>query len=358
MGGGAVGSGEEGCGRGRVRGWRVGVCGWSDRGEGGREGGGVGGGRGGGGGGSGGPGAGGPGVVGTVLEKNGAVQVGAVRVGAARLEAARVKAVWGEGGPGGGGPGGGGPEWGRSGWGQSGWGRSECGGPRWGWSGWRRSRWGWSVWARSVWGRSGVGPVREKKLAVCVGPVRVEAVQVGAVRALFFPFPTLFYNFFEAFQVFSWTCVGGLGVLISQNCAKHTSLESPNVCFAQFWEIKTPKPPTQVHEKTCKASKNCKKGRERKKKREILDGPAEGGPAEGGPGQEGPAEGSSVQGVGGKVVQGRAVRGRRVQGWGVQGRCYRLKKRGLKNKSGLNNMWSGLKKKHLASMATGLKNEA
>ena len=25
-------------------------------------------------------------------------------------------------------------------------------------------------------------------------------------------------------RFFSWTCVGGLGVLISQNCAKHTSL--------------------------------------------------------------------------------------------------------------------------------------
>ena len=60
----------------------------------------------------------------------------------------------------------------------------------------------------------------------------------------------------------------------------------------------------------------------KKKKREILDGPAEGGPGQGGPGQEGTRQ-------------------------GVQGRCYRLEKRGLKNKTGLNNIWSGLEK-HMA----------
>ena len=42
-------------------------------------------------------------------------------------------------------------------------------------------------------------------------------------RAIFsFPDP---FSFFEAFQVFSKTCVGVLGVWISKNCAKHTSLE-------------------------------------------------------------------------------------------------------------------------------------
>ena len=92
--GGAVGSGREGCGRGRVRGMEGrgsvgGVTGQMGRG-----------------GGRGGEGVawreGGRGVavrgrwpsgVGTVLEKNGAVQVAAVRVGAARLEAAGVEAV-------------------------------------------------------------------------------------------------------------------------------------------------------------------------------------------------------------------------------------------------------------------------
>ena len=33
---------------------------------------------------------------------------------------------------------------------------------------------------------------------------------------------------------------------------------------------------------------------------------------------------------------------------GVQGMCYRFQKRDLKNKIGLNNIWSRLKKKHLA----------
>ena len=119
------------------------------------------------------------GVVEAVPEKNGAVG---------------VKAVWGGSGPCGGGPGGGGRGWWRSG------GRGVWGGRR-------------SVRERSGWG------------AVRVGAVQVGAVRVGAKISRFFLFPDPFFQFFEAFQVFSWTCVGGLGFLISKNCAKHTNLE-------------------------------------------------------------------------------------------------------------------------------------
>ena len=56
-----------------------------------------------------------------------------------------------------------------------------------------------------------------------------------------------------------------------------------------------------------------------------------------------------ISGVQRRVGLGKGLGGKIAQGWGVQGRCYRLKKRGLKNKSGLNNIWSGLKKKkHMA----------
>ena len=136
------------------------------------------------------------------------------------------------------------------------------------------------------WGRSAVGLVR-------VGAVQVGAVRVGAKISRFFFLSRLF--FLGLFRFFSWTCVGGLGVLISQNCAKHTSLEFSGLlvmCFA------------------------------------------------GGRAEEGLAEEGLGQGVGGKVdegrgVQGRAVRGRRVQGWGVQGRCYQLKNVASDNKIGL-----------------------
>ena len=125
-----------------------------------------------------------------------------------------------------------------------------------------------------------------------VGAVQVGAVRVPKFRA-FFPFPT-FFNFFEAFQVFFVDLCRWFGRFISKNCAKHTSLEFSG-------HLVKPRRP--------------------------------------------PKAGSKV--VQGRGVQGRAVRGRRVQGWRVQGRCYRLKKRGFKNKSGLNNIWSGLKK-HMA----------
>ena len=110
---------------------------------------------------------------------------------------------------------------------------------------------------------------------------------------------------------------------------------------------------------SCPSRKEKKKAKfwmvTRKEVRGKGSGAGGSGSAEEGPAEEGPRR--VGQGVGGKVVQSRAVQGRRVQSWGVQGKCYRLQKRGLKNKIGLNNIWSGLQK-HLASMATGLKNEA
>ena len=42
--------------------------------------------------------------------------------------------------------------------------------------------------------------------------------------------------------------------------------ESPNVCFAPFWENKTPKPPTQVHENP---RKDQKRGKNRERKSEA-----------------------------------------------------------------------------------------
>ena len=137
-------------------------------------------------------GSGGPGVR-MVLEKNGAIQVGAVRLEAARVKvvggggggpskngAVGVKAVWGGAGPGGGGPSG----------------------------------------ERSVWRRSEVGTSPRKNGAVWVGAVQVERGGPGGggpcgggprwgwsgwggpkFRA-FFPFPTLFFQFLEAFHVF------------------------------------------------------------------------------------------------------------------------------------------------------------
>ena len=119
--------------------------------------------------------------------------------------------------------------------------------------------------------------------------------------------------------------------------------ESPNVFFAVL-EIKTQTTDTG-RRKNLKSFK-IEKGSGKEKKREILDGPAEGGPGRG-VWRTWSGGGGPGQGVGGKVVQGR----------GVQGRCCRLRKRDLKNKIGLNNIWSGLTK-NWASMATALKNEA
>ena len=47
------------------------------------------------------------------------------------------------------------------------------------------------------------------------------------------------------------------------------ALWTPNVCFAPFLESKTPKPPTQVHEKNLKRSKRCAKCGEREKARHV-----------------------------------------------------------------------------------------
>ena len=44
----------------------------------------------------------------------------------------------------------------------------------------------------------------------------------GQNFALFFLLSRPVFQFFRSFQVFSWICVGGLGVLLSQNGAQHT----------------------------------------------------------------------------------------------------------------------------------------
>ena len=76
--------------------------------------------------------------------------------------------------------------------------------------------------------------------------------------------------------------------------------------FAQSLEIKTPKPPTEFHEKNLtsfkKIEKRVGKG---KKKREILDGPEEGGPGQGVQGRGSRAGGSRARATGFKNVASR-----------------------------------------------------
>ena len=45
----------------------------------------------------------------------------------------------------------------------------------------------------------------------------------------FFLFPDPFFNFLKLFRFFSWTCVGGLGVLISKNVQNTQVWSSPDV---------------------------------------------------------------------------------------------------------------------------------
>ena len=146
-------------------------------------------------------------------------------------------------GPGGGGPGGGGPRavrWGRSGWGRSGWWRSAGG-------------------AEPGGGGPGGGQTKFR---------------------VFFSFRPFFRFFLKLFS-FSWTCVGGLGVLISRNCAKHRSLEF---------------------------SGHLVKPRRLPK---AADGPAEGGPGQGVQGrgvrkrESGPAEGVGGGGSGARLSWAR-----------------------------------------------------
>ena len=202
---------------------------------------------------------------------------------------------------------------------------------------------GWRIW---VCGWKGAAPMGGSPNLEKVGPRRVGGPKISR---FFFPLPPQF-SFFLSLWVSSrvffplsrgllvefWWCFGRSGL---QMC-----LFSPSGCRVEALPAA------------------CRRERE-KKKSEILGGPAEGrsgagcpgqwvrrrgvqgmGSGEGGPAEGGPAAGCPGQGVGGKVVQGR----------GVQGMCYRFQKRGLKNKIGLNNIWSRLKK----ASGKGLKNVA
>ena len=58
-----------------------------------------------------------------------------------------------------------------------------------------------------------------------VGLVQVGVVRLGVkISRFFFLSQPFFPQIFEVFQVFLWTSVGGLGVLISKDCAKHRRL--------------------------------------------------------------------------------------------------------------------------------------